>query len=258
MRIRSWSRVFVDEGVRRLLLFLALGPATIIVGEAVHEVLGHCLFIYLLGGRVLGFQISPLAPYIPSRLLWEAEGVPLFHKVLIASSGIIASLLFSFALLLASGRMKTDWRGEAFLFWLSFWTFVNPVSYMLVGLFLPFGDISLLMEMGVASNLYIGFLGLILTPLGVYFLSERLRGVFSAIFTVPEPYTMLFWVSFPLPLIASELVRTGGHPSPMLAASTLILLLPTAQLLLSLIIHFISSYDPRERLLLREEERPDS
>jgi hypothetical protein len=140
------------------------------------------------------------------------------------------------------------------LFWVSFWTFVNPVSYMLVGLFLPFGDIQLLMELGAASNLHIALLGLALMPLGVHLLSERLRGIFSEVFITPEPYTMLFWLSFPFPLIASELVRTGGQPSPMLAASILILLLPAAQLLLSLIVHLISSYDPRERILrLREE-----
>jgi hypothetical protein len=254
LRIRHGSRVFVDGGVRRLLIFLVLGPTTVSIGEAVHEVLGHCLFTYLLGGRVLELQISPLAPYIPSRLLWEAEGMSLTHQALIASSGITVSLLLSFALLLASGRMRLGWRFRVLLFWFSFWTFINPVSYMLVGLFLPFGDIQLLMELGAASNLNISLLGLALTPLGVHLLSERLRGIFSEVFTTPEPYTMLFWLFFPFPLIASELVRTGGQPSPMLAASILILLLPAAQLLLSLIVHLISSYDPRERLLrLREE-----
>jgi len=72
------------------------------VGEFVHEVLGYCLFIYLLGGRVMEIFVSPLAPYISSKLVWEVAGFPVLQKVLIASAGMIMSLAFSFAVQLIS------------------------------------------------------------------------------------------------------------------------------------------------------------
>lgn len=248
----SLGRLFVEKrSPWFLLLFVLLGPTTIWIGEVIHEVFGHCLFIFLLGGSVEELFISPLAPYVPSKLVWEATGLPLLRKALIASAGMMMSLLFSFVIQLFSLRRKLSFEFQMLLFWLSFWTFINTVSYMIIGVVLPFGDIAVLMELGVVSNIHLGLVGMILTFPGLYLLSCRLTAILSEIF-IPSKVisvSMMFWILLPLPFIAAELARTPGPPPPLIGASFLVLLLPSSYFVLSQGISFVSKYDPREKIV---------
>ncbi|RLI10237.1 hypothetical protein DRO42_01980 [Candidatus Bathyarchaeota archaeon] len=246
----SRRRIFADErSPWLLLLFVALGPATIWAGELVHEVLGHCLFIYLLGGGVTEIFVSPLAPYIPSKLVWEASGIPVFQQALIASAGIATSLTFSFAVQFVSSRRDLGCGLRIALFWLSFWTFINTVAYMIIGMVLPYGDIEILMALGVISNSQLGLMGMALVLPGVYLISRRLAVIMSEVFAPEkvESFTMMFWILLPLPLIAAELMRSPTHPPPLIGGSILVLLLPATYFLVSHGISLISWYDPREQ-----------
>ena len=46
-----------------LTVFLSLGFITKILGEVVHEVMGHGLFVLAFGGRISSINISLLLPY---------------------------------------------------------------------------------------------------------------------------------------------------------------------------------------------------
>ena len=46
-----------------LMVFLSLGFVTKILGEVVHEVMGHGLFVVAFGGRITSIKISLLWPY---------------------------------------------------------------------------------------------------------------------------------------------------------------------------------------------------
>jgi hypothetical protein len=248
----SLGRLFVEKrSLWFLLLFVILGPTTIWIGEVIHEVLGHCLFISLLGGSVEELFISPLAPYVPSRLVWEATGLPLLQKALIASAGMMMSMVFSFVIQLFSLRRKLSFEFRMLLFWLSFWTFINTISYMIIGVVLPFGDIAVLMELGVISNTHLGLVGMILTFPGLYLISGRLTTILSEIF-IPGTVmsvSMMFWILLPLPFIVAELARTPGPPPPLIGVSLLVLLLPSSYFILSQGISIVSKYDPREKII---------
>ncbi|MFQ6053347.1 MAG: hypothetical protein ACE5OO_03845 [Candidatus Bathyarchaeia archaeon] len=219
------------------------------MAEFVHEVLGHCLFVYLFGGRVTEIFISPLAPYIPSRLVWEVAGTPLLEKALIASAGIAASLAVSFIIQIVQSRRALRPELMVALFWVSFWTFVNTVAYMIIGLVLPFGDIEILMQLGVVSNLQLGVSGLIVAIPGLYLISKRLTEILSRIFLPGnvELFVTLFWILLPTPMILTETLRSTGPPTPMIGGSILLLLLPSTYLVTSYVVYLISGLDLREK-----------
>ncbi len=250
MKRDNRSGVFANEhSPSLLLLFGIMGLAAIWAGEFVHEVLGHCFFISLLGGKVTEIFVSPFAPYIPSRLVWEVADIPLLPKALIASAGIIMSLTVSFAI-----QFILSWRDfrhelEMALFWIAFWTFINTVAYMIIGLVLPYGDIEILMKLGVVSNVQLGIIGFTITFPGLFFISKRLKHIISHIFVsdIVEESTMIFWISLPIPFIIAEVLRSSGPTPPLIGGSILLLLLPWSYLFVSNIVTHVSGHDPRER-----------
>lgn len=215
----------------------------------VHEVLGHCFFIFLFGGRIKELFVSPLAPYIPSRLVWEAADIPLLQKALIGSAGMMASLTVSFAIQSILSRRDFRIEIEMTLFWLSFWTFINTVAYMIIGLVLPFGDIEILMQLGVVSNVQLGVTGLAIAIPGLYFISKRLKHVISHVIAPEfvEMSVMVFWILLPTPFVIAEVLRSSGSTPPLIGGSILVLLVPSIYLITSQVVSLVSGYDPRVR-----------
>jgi hypothetical protein len=131
------------------------------VGELVHEVMGHGIFVLLFGGEIIHLHISILWPYELSYIEWTGNFMP-WQQTWIAGGGILISLIVSGLIqaLLLLNSVK-DWRLSTLLRWLAFWTFLNPTVYLIIGGIKPFGDVAYLITDGVliqSTSLLLGFL----------------------------------------------------------------------------------------------------
>ena len=133
-----------------LTLFTAF--VTKVVGEFVHEVMGHGFFILLFGGEIVDVHLSILWPYELSYIVWRGTFLPWQHTW-IAGGGILVCLIVSGMLqtLLLFNIVK-DWRLSTLLLWLALWTFLNPTGYLIIGGISPFGDVAALINDGVLLN----------------------------------------------------------------------------------------------------------
>jgi len=145
-----------------LVEFLLIAFIMKIAGEFVHEVLGHGLFVILFGGRIIQIYLSILWPYELSYIRWSGN-FENWQIICIEGAGIILCTAFSIVLqtLLLLG-ISNKYRFLTFsIFWLAFWTFLNPAGYLILGGISPFGDIAALIGMGVltgSSSIIIGLL----------------------------------------------------------------------------------------------------
>lgn len=137
--------------VKFLATFLFLAFVMKIIGEFVHEVMGHGFFVLLFGGKIVRVYISLLWPYELSYIGWNGN-FETWQMPWIDGGGILICLIVSFVLqtLLLLGIVR-DWRFLTPLFWLSFWTFLNPTGYLIMGGIKPFGDIAALIREGVLT-----------------------------------------------------------------------------------------------------------
>lgn len=142
----------MDDRAKFLAVFLSSALVMKAVGELVHELMGHGLFVLIFGGRITRVHISLLWPYELSHI-WFSGSFDVGQLIWIHGGGILVCLAASSMLqaLLLVGRV-TDWRLGILLFWLSFWTFINPSGYLIVGGVRPFGDVERLIDYGVLSQ----------------------------------------------------------------------------------------------------------
>ena len=128
-----------------LVEFLLIAFIMKIAGEFVHEVLGHGLFVILFGGRIIQIYLSILWPYELSYIRWSGN-FENWQIICIEGAGIILCTAFSIVLqtLLLLG-ISNKYRFLTFsIFWLAFWTFLNPAGYLILGGISPFGDVAAL------------------------------------------------------------------------------------------------------------------
>jgi hypothetical protein len=176
------------------------------MSEFVHEVLGHGFFVLLFGGKITRVHISLLWPYTLSGIGYDPPqgGFQNWQKPWINGGGILVCLLVTFVLqtLLYFRRIR-DHRLSFILFWLSFWTFLNPTGYLIMGGMRPFGDIWQLINAGVLSQASSIVLGLILFPVSFYSLSKIFKdlilqaGIIENIGEL-DFFLSLFWLIIPL------------------------------------------------------------
>jgi hypothetical protein len=145
-----------------LAISLIIAFVTKVIGEIVHEVAGHGLFIILFGGQVTSVHISLLWPYELSYIGWSGSFMR-WQQTWIAGGGILVSIIVSSVLqtLLLFCVIK-DWRSSTLLFWLAFWTFLNPTGYLIIGGVKPFGDVASLIAAGALTQELSLLVGLIL------------------------------------------------------------------------------------------------
>ena len=144
-----------------LLLQLALVLGAKVVAEIVHEVFGHGLFVLLFGGEITEVHISPLWPYELSYIRWKGGFEP-WQLPWLQGGGILICLVVTLclqAVLLL--RPSGDWRLSSPPFWLSFWAFLNPAGYLILGGISPFGDVAALIGMGVLDRMQSLAIGLL-------------------------------------------------------------------------------------------------
>lgn len=149
---------------RFLVVLIFLAFAMKVAGELVHEVMGHGFFILLFGGEIARMHISLFWPYELSSITPNQPkgGFEAWQLVWIDGGGILVCLLVSWviqALLLF--RVVKKWPLSTLLLWLSFWTFLNPTGYLIIGGIRPFGDVAALIAKDVLTqelSLVIGLL----------------------------------------------------------------------------------------------------
>ena len=204
-----------------LMVFLSLGFATKILGEVVHEVMGHGLFVVAFGGRITSIKISLLWPYELSGIGFAAPagGFLPWQRVLVDGGGILMCLIVSFilqAILLSSVSKRAHWVVSSALFWLAFWTFINPAGYLVVGGIKPFGDVANLISAGVMTKELAFILGLLLFLVSLFTLSIILRNVLrkAGVNEDARWSIVLFWLIVPL----LTLFTVVGLGQPLLIA----------------------------------------
>jgi len=204
-----------------LMVFLSLGFVTKILGEVVHEVLGHGLFVLAFGGRITSIKISLLWPYELSGIGFAAPsgGFLPWQEVLVDGGGILMCLIVSFvlqAILLLSLSKRANWVVSAALFWLAFWTFLNPAGYLVVGGIKPFGDVAKLISAGVMTKELAFILGLLIFLVSLFTLSIILRNVLrkAGVNEDARWSIVLFWLIVPL----LTLFTVVGLGQPLLIA----------------------------------------
>ncbi|MFB0499909.1 MAG: hypothetical protein ACETWO_01320 [Candidatus Hadarchaeaceae archaeon] len=188
-----------------------------ILGEVIHEVLGHGLFIFLFGGTITRVHIALLWPYEPS-FIWSsppANGFEPSQLAWIAGGGILVSLIISFLLQLFILFRKSSWPISTSLFWLAFWTFINPVGYLIMGGIRPFGDVANLINRGVLTQEIALAVGLLIFLLSFFSLSSILRGTLikTRVIKNVKNGIVLFW--FIIPFIT--LVNILGYGQPLIS-----------------------------------------
>jgi len=204
-----------------LMVFLSLGFVTKILGEVVHEVMGHGLFVLAFGGRITSIKISLLWPYELSGIGFAppAGGFLHWQRVLVDGGGILMCLIVSFvlqAILLSSVSKRAHWVVSSALFWLAFWTFINPAGYLVVGGIKPFGDVANLISAGVMTKELAFILGLLIFLVSLFTLSIILRNVLRKAGVKEDARwsIVLFWLIVPL----LTLVSVVGLGQPLLIA----------------------------------------
>jgi hypothetical protein len=204
-----------------LMSFLSLGFVAKILGEVVHEVMGHGLFAVAFGGRITNIKISLLWPYELSYIGFSPApgGFLPWQEVLVDGGGILMCLVVSLILqliLLLGFSKRGNWVVSSMFFWLAFWTFINPAGYLVVGGIEPFGDIANLISAGVMTQQLAFILGLLIFLVNLFSLSIILRNVLRKAGVKEDARwsIVLFWLMVPL----LTLVSVVGQGRPLLIA----------------------------------------
>ncbi len=189
-----------------LVVFFFLAFAMKVIGELVHEVMGHGFFVLLFGGEIVRVHISLLWPYELSSITPHPPlgGFEAWQLIWIDGGGILVCLIVScvFQALLLLKIMK-DWRLSTLLFWLSFWTFLNPTGYLIVGGIRPFGDVAALIAKGILTQGTSLLVGLIIFFAAFFSISKILMDLFSSVDIVEDVKELrvslsLFWLIIPI------------------------------------------------------------
>jgi len=223
-----------------LMAFLSLGFVAKILGEVVHEVMGHGLFALAFGGKITNVSISLLWPYELSHIGFVPPpgGFQPWQEVLVNGGGILMCLIVSFILqliLLLSVSKRGNWVVSSMLFWLAFWTFINPAGYLVVGGIKPFGDVANLISAGVMTQELALILGLLIFLVNLFTLPIILRNVLrkAGVNEDARWSIVLFWLIVPL----LTLVSVVGQGRPLLIA--LLGFIPVLAVCAGLLLHNI-------------------
>jgi len=147
---------------RFLAEFLLIAFIMKVTGEFIHEVIGHGLFVLLFGGRIIQVYLSILWPYELSYIRWSGD-FENWQIVWIEGGGILVCMAVSIVLqILLLLDVAKHQRLSILLFWLAFWTFLNPAGYLVLGGINPFGDIAALIARGVLTRTSSILLGLVI------------------------------------------------------------------------------------------------
>jgi len=226
MTVTNMSMTQRREYVRFLLMFLFLGFTMKVVSEFIHE-MGHASFVLILGGRVTGMSISVEWPFTLSHTRWELQNPTDIQIALISVAGIIFDVVTS---LTGQTILRTRKGIRPFLaialFWLSFWSYLSSVVYLVMGAFYPFGDVLDLIGAMPVPRLWIGTLGVVLLVSFTYSLSLILRDIFARVLGLVNASEMVsyFWAILHMFFVSITIVKYGMPMPPTIAVTALVLI----------------------------------
>ena len=214
------------EYVGFLLTFLFLGFMMKVVSEFIHE-MGHASFVLIFGGRVMGMSISVEWPFTLSHTRWELQNPTDIQIALISVAGIIFDVFTSLAgQTILRTRKKIRPVLAIALFWLSFWSYLSSVVYLVMGAFYPFGDVLDLIGAIPVPQLLIGTIGVVLLISFTYSLSLILKGIFSCVLGLVNTSEMVsyFWAILHMFFVSITIVKYGMPMPPTIAVTVLVLI----------------------------------
>jgi len=226
--VLSWIREFDrrKDYARFLLSFLFLGFLMKIVSEFIHE-MGHATFVLFLGGTVKGMSISVEWPFTTSYTMWELQDPSSLQIGLISIGGILFDVLTTISgqALLISWKKMNQFSAIA-LFWLSFWPYLSSVVYLVMGAFIPFGDILDLTKEIAVPRLWIGVVGFALLISNTYSLSMILREIFSRVLQTANASDMVsyFWALLHFFFVSITILKVGLPLPPSITMTVLALI----------------------------------
>jgi len=193
LRVRGIDRFWVFT-----LAFLSAGFVMKIVGEAVHELLGHGALALLFGGRVTDFYISLIWPYEFSYVRLSIPDATSSQMMWVIGGGILVSAVVSYSVQAFLLWKKLRWEFSVPLFWLSFWCYVNATGYLIVGGVYPFGDVEELIHLGVLTSSLALVIGAALFLVGFFIISGILRRTLATFLKKKTRWWILaFWFIIP-------------------------------------------------------------
>jgi hypothetical protein len=226
MTVTNTSMARRREYVRFLLMFLFLGFTMKVLSEFIHE-MGHASFVLILGGRVTGMSISVEWPFTLSHTRWELQNPTDIQIALISIAGIIFDVVTS---LTGQTILRTRKDIRPFLaialFWLSFWSYLSSVVYLVMGAIYPFGDVLDLIGAMPVPRLWIGTLGVVLLVSFTYSLSLILRDIFARVLGLVNASEMVsyFWATLHMFFVSITIVKYGMPMPPTIAVTALVLI----------------------------------
>lgn len=197
-----------------------------IASEIIHE-MGHTLFVLMFGGKILGIRIGVEWPFTLSYTTWDITNPSNTQIALIAIAGILFDTLTSIAgqsILILRKRIRPIVAIS--LFWLSFWSYLSSVVYLVMGAVHPFGDILDLITAVPVPRLWIGSAGMALLISNTYSLSIILKDLFSRVLqqTKASETVPYFWVLLHTSFVLITIAKYGLPAPPMITSTVLVLI----------------------------------
>jgi len=238
------------EYARFLLMFMFLGFIMKILSEFIHE-MGHAFTVLMLGGEILGISIRAEWPFTLSHTKWVIPNPTSMNLAMIASAGILFETVTSIvgqSILLLRRRMRPVYSIS--IFWLSFWTYLSPVVYLLMGAFHPFGDVLDLVNAIQVPRFLIGGIGVILFISCTYLLSLILRDIFSNILDLPTASDAVsyFWAFLHTFFVLVTIVTYGLPMHPTITAASMVVIFIWSYICARWLLMFVSRLRGVERL----------
>ena len=231
-------------------MFVFLGFIMKIFSEFIHE-MGHTFTVMMLGGKILGISIRAEWPFTLSHTKWVLPNPSNMELALIAVAGILFETVTSIvgqSILFRRRRIRPVYAIS--LFWLSFWTYLSPVVYLIIGAIHPFGDVLDLVNAMPVPSFLTGALGVIMLISSTYTLSLILRGVFSNVLELPTASDAVsyFWAFLHTFFVLVTIVTYGLPTPPAITVASMVVIFIWSYITARWLLVFVSRLKGAQRL----------
>ena len=243
------------EYARFLLMFVFIGFAMKILSEFIHE-MGHALTVLTLGGEILEISIRAEWPFTLSHTTWVIPNPTRMNLAMIAVAGILFETVTSLvgqSILILRRRMRPVYQIS--IFWLSFWTYLSPVVYLLMGAFQPFGDVLDLVNAIQVPRFLIGGIGVVIFISCTYLLSLILRDIFSNVLDISTASDAVsyFWAFLHTFFVLVTIVTYGLPMHPTITAASMVVIFIWSYICARWLLMSVSRLGGAERFWLQKQ-----